>query len=140
MYLPEVFGRDLFDDFFSFPFFNEKSSNSREMYPMRTDVRQTENSYELETDLPGFDREDVKVTLENGYLTISAEKSSDENENGEYIRRERRRGVCSRSFYIGDGISEDEIKAKFDRGTLSLSIPRKRDTVREDKKKYIAIE
>ncbi len=134
MYLPEVFGRDVFDDFFSFPFFKGEKA-----CPMKTDVRRTENSYEVETDLPGFDKDEIKVALDNGYLTISAEKD-DSSDNSEYIRRERYRGVCSRRFYVGEDITDDEIKARFDRGILKLTIPIKPETSKVEGKKYIAIE
>ena len=111
---------------------------------MKTDIRETEEGYELTIDLPGFKREDVKASLENGYLTISAQKGFDQEETekktGRYIRRERYAGACQRSFYVGDGVTEDEIKGEFKHGILRLTIPKKEARPAVEEKKYIAIE
>ena len=155
MLLPRVFGEDLLDDFFGwddFPFFDDKYSRNMEkkLYGrraknlMKTDIRETEEGYELTIDLPGFKREDVKASLENGYLTISAQKGFDQEETekktGRYIRRERYAGACQRSFYGGDGVTEDEIKGEFKHGILRLTIPKKEARPAVEEKKYIAIE
>ncbi|HJB90830.1 MAG TPA: Hsp20/alpha crystallin family protein [Candidatus Eisenbergiella merdigallinarum] len=155
MLLPRVFGEDLLDDFFGwddFPFFDDKYSRNMEkkLYGrraknlMKTDIRETEEGYELTIDLPGFKREDVKASLENGYLTISAQKGFDQEETekktGRYIRRERYAGACQRSFYVGDGVTEDEIKGEFKHGILRLTIPKKEARPAVEEKKYIAIE
>ena len=155
MLLPRVFGEDLLDDFFGwddFPFFDDKYSRNMEkkLYGRRaknlrkTDIREREEGYELTIDLPGFKREDVKASLENGYLTISAQKGFDQEETekktGRYIRRERYAGACQRSFYVGDGVTEDEIKGEFKHGILRLTIPKKEARPAVEEKKYIAIE
>ena len=109
---------------------------------MKTDVRETENSYELDIDLPGFKKEDVSAKLENGYLTITAAKGLDKdekNDKGVYIRRERYSGQCARTFYVGEAVTQEDIKAKFEDGILKVTIPKVEPKKVEDKK-YIAIE
>lgn len=155
MLLPRVFSDDLFDDFFNFnefPFFDDRDERKLEkkLYGhrarnlMKTDVRETEKDYELIIDLPGFKKDEVKVSLENGYLTIGAEKGLDEEERekktGRYIRRERYAGSCQRSFYVGEDITQDEIKGEFKHGILKLSIPKKETRPAVQEKKYITIE
>lgn len=151
MLMNSIFGEDLFDEFFSDPFFREGDMRKvdRKLYGhnarnlMKTDVRETENGYELEIDLPGFKKDEIAVGLNNGTLTIRAAKGLDEDEReektGRYIRRERYAGVCERSFYVGDTLTEEDIKGKFHHGVLTLSFP-KRDTRALHEKKYIAIE
>lgn len=152
MLRPSIFGEDLFDDFFDdFPFFNDKDQRrmERKLYGhrahnlMKTDIREHDQGYELEIDLPGFKKDEVQVTLENGYLTISAAKGLDEDEQekktGRYIRRERYAGSCQRSFYVGEGISQEDVKAKFEHGILKLSFPKK-DKPAVEEQKYISIE
>jgi HSP20 family molecular chaperone IbpA len=110
---------------------------------MRTDVKETETGYELDLDLPGYKKEDVQAELKDGYLTITASTSSnkdEKDEDGKYIRRERYSGTCSRSFYVGEDISQQDIKAKFEDGTLKLSIPKKEEKPAEEEKKLISIE
>ena len=109
---------------------------------MKTDIREKEGSYELDVDLPGFKKEDLKLQLENGYLTISAvrnTKKDEKDEKGKYIRQERYSGAVSRSFYVGESITEEDIHAKFEDGILKLSIP-KEDAKAVEAKKYITIE
>ena len=110
---------------------------------MNTDVKETDDGYELEMDLPGFKKEEVTVELENGYLTISAAKGLDkdeqEKETGKYIRRERYAGACQRSFYVGEGVTQEDIKASFKHGILKLNIPKK-EAKQVEQNKYIAIE
>lgn len=114
---------------------------------MNTDIRETDSEYEMTIDLPGFAKEEITVALENGYLTISAAKGieKDESENeeqqkkGNYIKRERYSGSCTRSFYIGEGLSVEDIKAGFKHGILTLNIPKK-DQKQIENNKYIAIE
>ena len=146
--LPSIFGENLLDDWFDFPFDKEFFGGRNPLYGkhaknlMRTDVRETENSYELDVDLPGFNKEYIKATVENGYLTISAAKGLEKNEEGkkgEFIRRERYTGECSRSFYIGEDVNENEIQARFEDGILKLSVPKK-EVQQVETKKFIAIE
>ena len=129
---------NMFDDMFRDPFFT--SSNTTKL--MKTDIQEKDNNYILDMDLPGYDKEDIKAQLKDGYLTISAQKntSNDEkDEDGNYIRRERYCGKCSRSFYVGDSIKEEDIKANFNNGILQLSFPK--EVARKDEgTKYITID
>ena len=153
MLIPSIFGENLFDDFFGdFPFYYDKDMKNVEKklygrkasHVMKTDIKETDNGYELVVDLPGFTKDEVQATLENGYLTISAEKGLDkdekEKETGHYIRKERYAGACSRSFYVGDGVSQEDIKAKFENGVLTLDVPKKEAKPAVEEKKTIAIE
>ena len=135
MMLPSMRDFDLFDDMFRDPFF--KGENKI----MKTDIKENENDYNIDIDLPGFDKEDIKIDIESGYLNVSAKKESnnEEKEDGRYVRRERYLGECSRSFYVGDSLNEEDIKATFKNGTLSLVVP-KEDKKRIEEKKYIQIE
>ncbi|XCP84881.1 Hsp20/alpha crystallin family protein [Roseburia hominis] len=149
MMMPSIFGENLFDNaWMDFPFEREFFGQKNPLYGkheknlMKTDVREKEGSYELDVDLPGFKKEELKLRLDNGYLTISAAKSLDKdekNEKGKYIRQERYAGSMSRSFYIGENVTEEEIHAKFEDGILRLSIPKK-DAKAVEEKKYITIE
>lgn len=130
---------DLFDDFFDDPFF--KGPERHTMPMMKTDIRENENSYIIDVDLPGFNKEDIKIDVEDGYLNINAkiDSSNKEDEKGKFIRRERYVGECSRSFYIGEDIEDEEIKASFKNGILSLEIPKKKEEEKKPEKKYIEI-
>ena len=139
MLMPSIFGEDLFDDFFGYPFRGYEMSSSL----MSTDIKDTDGGYEVTMNLPGVKKEDVKAELKDGYLTINASSNSSKDEkddNGHYIRRERYSGSCSRSFYVGDQVTEADIKAKFEDGTLKLLIPKKEEKPAVEEKKYIAIE
>lgn len=100
---------------------------------MKTDVKETDQGYELEMDLPGFTKDEVKVSLENGYLTIQAAKGLDQDEQekdtGRYIRRERYAGACERSFYVGENMVEEDIKGEFKHGILKLFIPKRKKSL-----------
>ena len=131
--LPSIFRENLFDEFFGTPFDRAFSDTERALYGkhaqnlMKTDVKETGDSYEVDVDLPGFHKEDVNVDLKNGYLTITASKGLDKDEKdkeGRFIRQERFAGSCSRSFYVGD-VRPEKIKAKYESGVLSLLIPRR---------------
>lgn len=131
--LPAIFGENLFDEFFSDPFDRFFSGRSplygkHERAIMRTDVKDNGSAYELDIDLPGFKKEDVQAKLENGYLTITARKGLDkdqQDEAGNYIRRERYAGSCSRSFYVGENVQQSDVTAKFEDGILRLTVPKK---------------
>ncbi len=116
----DFFGLDFFSDVFD-GFFAPSVVRSHDN--MRTDVRETEKAYELAVDMPGFDKKDITVELKDGYLTVSASKQEKEEE-GKYVRRERSYS-CSRSYYVGDGITENDVKAKYTNGTLNLFVPKK---------------
>ncbi len=138
MLMPSIFGENLFDDFMDFPFGGKKINTM-----MKTDIRDTDSSYELDIDMPGFKKEDIKAQLKDGYLTISAATSANNDEQdkeGRYIRRERYAGSCSRSFYVGEGVKEEDIRAKFENGILKLSIPKVENKPQVEEQKYIAIE
>ena len=146
--LPSIFGENLFDDMFrDFASFDPFSASDA-LYGkharalMKTDVRETDNSYELDIDLPGFKKDELQLHLQDGYLTVSAAKGLDKDEKdkeGHYIRRERYAGQCSRSFYVGENITEEDVHAKFEDGILRLSIPKK-DTPKLPERRVIAIE
>ena len=153
MLLPSIFGENLFDDFFDdVPFFDNRAENQieKKLYGrhahnvMKTDIKETDDNYELIVDLPGFKKDEIKVSLEDGYLTIEAAKGLDEDEQekktGRYIRRERYSGSCSRSFYVGDAVTEQDIKAKFEDGTLKMLVPKTENRPAVEDKKYIPIE
>lgn len=148
MLLPSIFGENLFDDMMNFDFDKEFERMGRPLYGkhaqnmMKTDVRESEKSYELDIDLPGFSKDEITVQLENGYLSISAAKGLDkdpENKDGKYIRRERYAGSMSRTFYVGDQLTEQDIQAKFENGILQLTVPKK-EAKQVEGHKYIAIE
>ncbi len=145
MMMPSVFGRDIFDDFmdgFAFPDVSKELYGKHAKQIMKTDVRELDNGYEIMIDLPGFKKDEINVELENGYLTISASKGLDkdeEDEKGKFIRQERYAGAMSRSFYVGDYITEEDIHAKFENGVLRLDVPKKEAKAVETKKQ-VAIE
>ena len=134
MYMPSIFGESLFDNMFPFDekFFTEKKDplyGKNVSRLMKTDVRETEKTYELDIDLPGFKKDEIQIELKDGYLTVSAEKGLDKDEEdkkGKYIRKERYAGALSRTFYLGEEIREEEIKAKFENGILYRFRKRKR--------------
>ena len=131
------YGLDLFDDLFNFPAF--KPLNTRDI--MKTDIKEFEDNYSLTMDLPGYAKEDIKIEMEKGYLSITAEKEEEKEEKdkeGNIIHQERYCGKCSRSFYVGENVSEEEIKAAYQSGTLTLTIPKV--TKKVEPKKLINIE
>ena len=128
---------DIFDSFFDDPFFN---SNENKM--MKTDIKENENNYEVLIDLPGFNKEDIKMYIDNGYLVVSAKTNNeidDKDENGKFIRKERYYGECSRSFYVGEDVKEENIKASYKNGTLNIEIPKLEIEEKKSEKKYIEI-
>lgn len=147
MMMPSVFGRDIFDDFmdgFAFP----EANVNKELYGkhaknmMKTDVKEKDNGYEVAIDLPGFKKDELHLELNDGYLTISAEKGLDKDEkdkNDKYIRRERYAGSMSRSFYVGENMKEEDIHAKYENGILTLDVPKEQKKAVPEKR-YIAIE
>ena len=148
MMMPSVFGESLFDDLMDFPFDKESFGHRNPLYGkhaqnvMKTDIKESDTAYEMDIDLPGFKKEDVSAKLENGYLTITAAKGLDKdekNDKGVYIRRERYSGQCARTFYVGEAVTQEDIKAKFEDGILKVTIP-KVEPKKEKNKKYIAIE
>ncbi len=138
--MPSIFGENLFDDFFDNSF--RDYSGTQEL--MKTDVKENENDFEIDMSLPGVNKEDIKAELNDGYLTVSASTSNVKEDNDEkkrYVRRERYYGSCSRSFYVGDQVKQDEIKARYENGVLSLNIPKKEEKKTEvEQNNYIAIE
>ena len=149
-YLPAVFGEnllDMFDDFdhdfmrgFGRPEHVLYGKNASRM--MKTDVKETDEGYELDVELPGFKKDEIKLELNSGYLTISTEKNlekDEKNQQGKILRQERYSGTMQRSFYVGGSITEEDIKAKYENGVLSLLIPKK-EAKKEPEKKTILIE
>ena len=147
MMMPSLFTENLFDDFFNDfdeDFFGKKNplygKHARNM--MKTDVRETDTTYEVDVDLPGFKKEDINVNYENGYLTISTSKGLDKDEKdkeGNYIRKERYSGSCQRSFYVGEGVKQEDLKAAFNNGILTVAVPKEVQKPVEEKQ-YITIE
>ena len=151
MMMPSIFGENLFDDFFTPFYYDDKDEKKveKKLYGRRaqnllkTDIKEKPEGYELIVDVPGFKKDEVTAELNDGYITISAAKGLDKDEKdkktGKYIRKERYAGSMSRSFYIGEGITQDEISAKYENGILQLKIPKKTDKAVAGKN-YIAIE
>ena len=139
MMLPSIFGENLLDNWFddgwnSWDYSNTSLTN--------TDIKENDNNYELTMNLPGVKKEDVTAELKDGYLTIHAtsnQNKDEKDEDGKYIRRERYSGSCNRSFYVGDAITEEDIKANFENGTLKMTIPKK-EAKAVPEKKFISIE
>lgn len=126
---------DLFDDIFGDSFFKKEDKM------MKTDIRETDNGYIIDVDLPGYKKENIKIDVTDGYLTINAKmnQKNTEDNNGKYVRRERFFGECSRSFYVGEAVEDLDIKAKFQNGILSLEIPKIDERKNLPEKKYIEI-
>ena len=149
MLMPSIFGENLFDDdWMNFAFDRDFWGRKNPLYGknakniMKTDIREHDEGYELDVDLPGFKKDEISVELDDGYLTISAAKGLDKDEQdkkGKYIRRERYAGACERSFYVGENVTEADIKGEFKHGILKLLVPKK-DKPAVEEKKYIAIE
>lgn len=127
MMMPSIFGENLFDDFmedaFKSPIFGKREKNL-----MKTDIRENDHGYELDMDLPGFKKEEITVNLRDGYVTISAERGMERNETdektGKFVRQERYTGSCLRSFYVGEGVKQEDMKARFENGILHLEFPK----------------
>ena len=150
MLMPSIFGENLFDDdWMNFPFTDEAfwgkknplyGKHAQNM--MKTDIRETDGSYELDVDLPGFKKDEIKVQLKDGYLTLTAAKGLDkdsQDKKGNYIRRERYAGTMSRSFYVGEAVNEEDVHAKYEDGILKISVPKK-EPEKIEKNGYISIE
>ena len=148
MLRPSIFNDHLCDDFFEFPFFDDRAE--RKLYGhnakniMKTDIKEHKDGYELEIDLPGFHKDEIQAELKDGYLNISAAKQLNqdekEKESGKYIRRERYSGSCQRSFYVGDEITQEDIKAEFKHGILKLFVPKKEAKPEVEQRKFVSIE
>ena len=145
MLMPSIFGENLFNDDwmnFGFPEVDKALYGKHAGHEMKTDVRETESGYEVDIDLPGFKKDEINVELNNGYLSISAAKGLDKeekNKEGKYIRKERYAGAMSRSFYVGNGVKNEDVHAKFENGVLRLSVPKKAaEEIEADK--YVSIE
>ena len=148
MYMPSIFGESLFDNMFPFDekFFTEKKDplyGKNVSRLMKTDVRETEKTYELDIDLPGFKKDEIQMELKDGVLTVSAAKGLDKDEEdkkGNYIRKERYAGSMSRSFYVGKYVTVEDVHPKYENGILSFSVPKEEAKPVEEKKNYISIE
>ena len=156
MMTPSIFGESLFDEFFDdlfdFPAFDDKAMQKaqKKLYGrhaanmMKTDVQEHDDHYEVDIDLPGFKKDEISAELQDGFLTISAAKGLDQDEqdkeSGKYIRRERYAGACQRSFYVGEDVKQEDIKAEFKHGILKLLIPKTAPKVEQKDNRYIAIE
>ena len=145
--MPSIFGESLFDDWFD-DIDRQMQHMDRRLYgrnakrEMKTDVREKEDGYEIDMDLPGFKKDQVELSLENGYLTVTANKGFDKDEKdkqGRMIRQERYAGSMQRSFYVGDNMTEEDVKARFEDGVLHLNLPKK-DARKVPEKKTICIE
>ena len=163
MFYPKLFNDDIFDDFFDFPRFRMPAEAEHKLYGkhasglMKTDIRDKDGNYELDIDLPGFKKDEISLTLDNGYLVVGARKMLDEEEKddkgkllrqerysgamqrsfyvgGKLLRQERYSGAMQRSFYVGEGIDENDVKAKFEDGVLRLTFPKEKEPELPEKK------
>ena len=148
MLLPSIFGENLFDDWMDFPKWDDFKNIDRKLYGkhaanvMKTDVYEHDDAYEIVIDLPGFKKDELSISLENGYLSVAASKGLDKdekNKKGRIIRQERYAGSMQRSFYVGENVTEEDVKAKFEDGVLKLTIPKK-EAKKPPETKTIAIE
>ena len=139
MLVPSIFEDNFVDDFFDGMF---DWPAMRKSSAMNVDVKEYDQGYEMELELPGYNKEDINADLKDGYLTITAkhEENKDEKKDGKYIRKERSYGQCQRSFFVGYQITQDDIHASFKNGILTLQIPKKEENPKVEQKHYIAIE
>ena len=143
MLMPSIFGDNLFDDFMNGFSFGGSRGESPLGGLMKTDIRDTSQGYELDIDMPGFKKEDIRAELKDGYLTIRAQTNGERDEkddNGRYIRRERYSGSCQRSFYVGEDITQEDVHAAFENGVLKLTVPKKEVQPKINESKTILIE
>ena len=156
MIIPNIFGDDFLDSFFDDLTRPVKSAANGhgfanmpqvlpqvQMYSMKTDIRETDEGYEFDMDLPGCAKEDIKAELSDGYLTVTAQREAAKEEaddDKKYIRRERYMGTCKRAFYVGELVKQEDVKAKFDNGVLKLFVPKKEEKPVEETKEYINID
>ncbi|MDD5953143.1 MAG: Hsp20/alpha crystallin family protein [Oscillospiraceae bacterium] len=145
MMVPSIWGKNLFDSFmddFAYPEVDKAAKHANNL--MKTDVKETDTTYEVDIDLPGFKKDEIKMQLQDGYLTIAAQRNvekDDKNKDGKYIRRERFSGSVSRSFYVGEDVKQEDIHAKYENGILSFTLPKQEQRKAiEEKNHYIAIE
>lgn len=146
MLVPSIFNDsfvdNFFDDMFRFPGLTSEHNRSGSSV-MKTDIKELDGNYQLDIELPGFAKEDIHAELSKGYLTVTAQKTTENNEkdeNGKYIRRERYSGSCRRSFHLGDNLKEEDIHASFENGMLKLVFPKEEQRKAVEEKKFIAIE
>lgn len=146
MLVPNIFGDKLFDDLF-YDFTRPEKNTARNNAPatnvMRTDIKEFDGGYELDVELPGYKKEDVQAELKDGYLTITATSNNnreEQAENGKYIYRERYSGSCSRAFFVGEDMTQQDIRAKFEDGILKLYVPKKEAKPPVEEKRFITIE
>ena len=149
MMMPSIFGENLFDDdWMNFPFEQDFWGKKNPLYGkhaknmMKTDIREHDEGYEVDIDLPGFKKDEIQMELKDGVLTVSAAKGLDKDEEdkkGNYIRKERYAGSMSRSFYVGENMKEEDIHAKYENGILTLDVPKEQKKAVPEKR-YIAIE
>ena len=137
MMIPRRNDFDLFGDMFRDPFFTESENKI-----MKTDIREKDDKYLIDIDLPGYEKENIKISVEDGYLTVQAtiDSNNEEKEKGKFVRKERYMGTCSRSFYVGDEVKNEDIKASFKKGILSIEVPKKEPNKEIPEKRYIEIE
>lgn len=134
MMIPRRNGLDIFDDVFSAPFFTQKENKL-----MKTDVKEKDGNYILEIDIPGYDKDDIQIEFNDGYITVTATKNEEkEDKHAKYLKRERFSGACSRSYYAGENLKEEDIKANFKNGILTIVFPKEPEQKIEEKK-YIPI-
>ncbi len=145
MFTPSIFqdnfADSLFDDFFNGSFWPAARRNYGNT--MSTDIKETDGAYQIEMELPGFSKEDIHADLKDGYLTIEAghqENKDEKDKEGKYLRKERYSGSCSRSFYVGEDVTKEDIKAKFADGVLTVTVPKKEEKPEVEQKKFIPIE
>lgn len=142
MLVPSIFANNFMDDFMD-DMFRAPYANTKQMSAMNVDVKEFDNRYQIDFELPGFEKEDIHANLKDGYLTVSAERTEnreEKDEKGKYIRRERYQGSCQRSFFVGKEITEEDIHASFKNGVLEMEIPKKDAQPAVEKKHYITIE
>ena len=143
MFMPSIFGENLFDDWMRLPASRETNRGYNTAELMKTDIKEVGGNYEISMDLPGFHKEDVKIQLKDGYLTVQAsrtEAKDEKEENGKYIHKERYTGQCSRSFYVGKDLEHEDIHAKYDNGVLTVTFPVEAKKKEPEEKKFISIE
>ncbi len=137
MMIPRRNDFDLLSEMFRDPFFDERESRV-----MKTDIKEKKDKYIIDIDLPGYEKDNIKIEVEDGYLTVHAtiDSNKEEKDEGKFVRKERYMGSCSRSFYVGDDVKEEDIKATFRNGILKLEVPKVEEKKELPEKKYIQIE